>query len=111
MRKVLVVVVMAGAACLEPAPETPVSNRTVEHVPPKPRGRIEVVQAHETSPFADVEQTYGPVIASGTVAGGSWSLRGSIGARGAETWLETRSAGGGGGGGGGGGALPFQDLG
>jgi hypothetical protein len=57
-----------------------------------------------------VEQTYGPVIASGTEAGRSWSLRGRIDARGAATFLEI-STGGGGGGGGGIGALPFQDLG
>lgn len=91
MRKVLVVVVIAGAACLEPAPQTPVSTGT--------------------DPFGDVERDFGPVIASGTDAGRSWSLRGRIDARGAATWLETRVAGGGCGGGGGGGALPFQDLG
>ncbi|HEX3765419.1 MAG TPA: hypothetical protein VHW23_42280 [Kofleriaceae bacterium] len=90
MRKILVVVVMAGVACRGPAPETPVTNRTVEHVTPK-TGRIELVQAHGTDPFSDVERTYGPVIASGTVAGSSWSLRGRISARGAATWVQTSS--------------------
>jgi hypothetical protein len=90
MRKILAVVVIAGVACVEPAPETP---------------------APGTDPLGDLEQTFGPVIASGTEAGRSWSLRGRIDARGAATWLETSTAGGGCGGGGGGGALPFQDLG
>jgi hypothetical protein len=95
MRKILVVVVIASAACVEP----------LEPAPPTP-----VVGAQGTDPLPDLEQTFGPVIASGTEAGRSWSLRGMIDARGAAVWLETSTAGGGCGGGGLG-ALPFQDLG
>jgi hypothetical protein len=101
--------VIAGVACLEPAPQTPVSNRTIEHTTPPttppPVGRIEVVEQQGTHQPLDVEGTFGPVIASGTEAGQPWSLRGRIDARGAATWLQT-----GRGGGGGRGALPFQDL-
>jgi len=93
MRKILVVAVIAGVGCLEPASQTPVST---------PQG---------TDPLSDLEQTFGPVIASGTDAIRSWSLRGRIDARGASTWLEISTGGGGGGGGSRGGALPFQDLG
>jgi hypothetical protein len=124
MRKILVVVVIASAACLEPlepAPQTPVSTVTVEqvtpppehttpspeHTTPSPVGRLKVGKAQGTDPLSDLERTYGPVIATGTEAGRPWSLRGSIGARGATTWWQTST----GGGGGGGGALPFQDLG
>ena len=121
MRKILVVVVIASAACLEPlepAPQTPVSTVTVEqvtpppeHTTPPPVGRLKVGKPHRTVDLEHLEQTFGPVIASGTDAGRPWSLRGRIGARGAATWLETSTGRGGGGGGGGGGALPFQDLG
>ena len=93
MRKILVVVVIAGAACVEPvepAPQTPVDTGT--------------------DPFGDLEPTFGPVIASGTDAVRSWSMRGRIDASGEADWLETITAGGGCGGGGHG-ALPFQDLG
>lgn len=97
MRKILVVVVIAGVGCLdpgpEPAPQTPVSTGT------------------PTDPLSDLEQTYGPVIASGADAVRSWSMRGRIDASGEADWLEISTAGGGGGGGGRGGALPFQDLG
>jgi hypothetical protein len=113
MRTILVVVVIAGTACLEPlepAPQAPVSTGTVEHITPPPVGRLKVGKAQGTDPLSDVEQTFGPVIASGTEAGRSWSLRGRIDARGAATWLEISTSGGGGGGGGRG-ALPFQDLG
>jgi len=103
----MVVVVIAGVACREPAPQTPVSTRTVKHMTPPAVGRIEVVEAQETTQLGDVERTYGPVIASGTEAGRPWSLRGRIDARGAATYLQTST----GGGGGGGGALPFEDLG
>lgn len=105
-------VVIAGVACLEPAPQTPapqtpVSTGTVEHMTPPPVGRLEVVKAQGTGQLSDVERTYGPVIASGTEAGRPWSLRGRIGARGAATLWQTST----GGGGRGGGALPFADLG
>jgi hypothetical protein len=75
-------------------------------VTPPPVGRLEVVKPRRTGQFIDMERTYGPVIASGTEAGRPWSLRGSIGARGAATFVQTST-----GGGGGTGALPFQDLG
>ena len=91
MRKILVVVVIAGVACLEPvepAPQTPVSTGTVEHMTP-PAGHIKVVEAQGSHQLIDVEQTFGPVIASGAQAGRSWSLRGRIDARGAATWLQT----------------------
>jgi hypothetical protein len=107
MRKILIVVVMTGVACREPAPQTPVSNRAVEHRTPPAAGRLEVVEAQGTDPLRDLERTFGPVIASGTAAGQPWSLRGRIDARGAATFVQTGT----GGGGGGGGALPFQDLG
>ena len=85
-------VVIAGVACLEPglepAPQSPVSTGTVQPI--------------------DLEQTFGPVIASGTDAGRSWSLRGRIDAHGAATFVQTST---GGGGGSRGGALPFQYLG
>jgi hypothetical protein len=106
MRKILVVVVIAGVACREPAPQTPVSTGTVEHMTPPAVGRLEVVEAQGTDRLSDVERTYGPVIASGTEAGRPWSLRGRIDARGAATWLQTST-----GGGGGRGALPFEDMG
>jgi hypothetical protein len=105
MRKLLVVAVIAGVACLEPAPQTPVSTGPVEHMTP-PVGRIKVVEGHGVDRLSDVEGTFGPVIASGTEAGQPWSLRGRIDARGAATMLQTGT-----GGGGGIGALPFQDLG
>ena len=132
MRKILVVVVIASAACLEPlepAPQTPVSTVTVEqvtpppehttpspkHTTPPPVGRLKVVKPHRTVQpidLDDLEGTFGPVIASGTMAGRSWSLRGRIDARGVSTFLHTSIGGGGGGGGGGpGGSLPFRDLG
>jgi len=57
------------------------------------------------------ERTYGPVIATGTELGRTWTFRGRIGDDGVWTSVVARGAGGGGGGGGGGGALPFQDLG
>src|SRR5215468_9232630 len=95
MRKILVVVVIAGVACVEPAPQTPDPQTPV---------------STGTDPPSDVELTFGPVIASGTEAGRSWYLRGQIDERGASIWLEISSAGGGCGGGGIG-ALPFQDLG
>lgn len=98
--------VIAGVACREPAPQTPVNTGTVEHRTPPPVGRLEVVKAHGTGQPIDMEQTYGPVIASGTEAGRPWSLRGRIDARGAATMLQTST-----GGGGGRGALPFQDMG
>lgn len=108
-------VVIAGVACLEPglepAPQTPVSTPvstgTVEHKTPPAVGRLEVVEAQGTNRLSDLEQTFGPVIASGTEAGRPWSLRGRIDARGAATFWQTST----GGGGGRGGALPFQDLG
>ena len=81
-----------------------------EHMTSAPRGHLKAVAAQGTDPLSDLEQTFGPVIASGTDAGRSWSLRGRIDARGAATWLEISTGGGGGGGGGRGGALPFQDL-
>ena len=113
MRKILVVVVIAGVACLEPAPQTPVSTSTpvsagtVEPMTSAPRGHLEAVATQRTNRLRDPEQTFGPVIASGTEAGRPWSLRGRIDARGAATFWQTST----GGGGGGGGALPFQDLG
>ena len=100
MRNVLIVVAIAGVACLEPAPETPVSPGTVEHM--KPPG----VEAQGTHQASDVDRTFGPVIASGNEAGHPWSLRGRIDTHGAATWVQTST-----GGGGGRGALPFQDLG
>src|ERR1041384_7509289 len=114
MRKILVVVVIASAACLEPlepAPQTPVSTVTVEqgtpppehttpspehttpspeHTTPSPVGRLKVGKAQGTDPLSDLERTYGPVIATGTEAGRPWSLGGSIGALGATTWWRTR---------------------
>jgi hypothetical protein len=111
MRTILVVVVIAGVACLEPAPQTPVSTPvstgTVEHKTPPAVGRLEVVKAQGTNRLSDLEQTFGPVIASGIEAGRPWSLRGRIDARGASIFWQTST----GGGGGGGGALPFADLG
>jgi len=101
MRTILVVVVIAGVACLEPDPQTPVSTGTVEPMTPP--------AVDWSSVPGDVEGTYGPVIASGTDAVRSWSLRGRIDERGAATFLLLSTAGGGGGGGGIG-ALPFQDL-
>lgn len=106
MRTMALVVLIAGVACREPAPQTPVSNATVERVtPPSPRP-----PATSDRPRAlgtdQLEQTYGPVIASGTDAGRPWSMRGQIGTDGAATWLQTGT----GGGGGGGGLLPFGDL-
>jgi hypothetical protein len=53
------------------------------------------------------ERTYGPVIASGTEAGQSWTLRGRIAEDGVWSMFESAF----GGGGGGGGVLPFADLG
>lgn len=106
MRQMLVGVVIAGVACGEPAPQTPISTGAVAHRTPQPVGRIEVVKARGTDPLSDVERTFGPVIASGIEAGQPWSLRGRIGARDAATWVQTGT-----GGGGGRGALPFQDLG
>ena len=100
-------VVIAGVACREPAPQTPVSTGTVEHKTPPPVGHLEAVAAQGTNRLRDLEQTFGSVIASGTEAGRPWSLRGRIDARGAATWWQTST----GGGGGGGGALPFADLG
>ena len=72
-----------------------------------PRGHLKAVAAHGTNRLRDLEQTFGPVIASGTEAGRPWSLRGRIGARGVTTFWQTST----GGGGGGGGALPFADMG
>lgn len=108
MRKSLVVVVIAGVACLEPAPQAPVNTASVERMTPPPVGHLEAVDAQGVSQHGDVEQTFGPVIASGTEAGRPWSLRGRIDARGVATWWQTGS---GGGGGSRGGALPFADLG
>jgi hypothetical protein len=118
MRTILVVVVITSAACLEPldpAPQTPVSTGIEEHTTSPPVGRLKVGKAQGTVQPIDVERTFGPVIASGPVtasgtdAGRSWSLRGRIDARGAAIFLETST--GGGGGGIGVLPLPFQDQG
>src|ERR1041385_8281071 len=110
MRKTLVVMVMAGAGCwAEPAPQAPINTPTAEQVTPPPVtpppvGRL-VVEAHGNRQRPDVEQTFGPVIASGTEAGRPWIFRGRIDADGAATFVQTGT-----GGGGGHGALPFQKL-